>query len=241
MPAPTAVRFWGAIDAMSVLASYQYDYPHPAVTTDVVVFTIREERLEILLVRRRGEPFKGSWSLPGGFLQIEEDLEACALRELAEETGVRGVYLEQLYTFGAPGRDPRERVISVAYYALTRSDRLEVRASSDAAEVAWFPVRALPPLAFDHQAIVGLAHRRLKAKLDYSTIAFQFMPETFTLGELQRVYEILLGERLDKRNFRKHILALGRVEPTGELKRRGNHRPAQTYRLKDPHRVEIIR
>ena len=228
-------------DPIRTQPSYCYAYPHPAVTTDVVVFTIREQRLEILLIRRRGEPFRGSWALPGGFLDIDEDLEACALRELAEETGVRGVYLEQLYTFGAPGRDPRERVISVAYFALTRSDRLQVRASSDAAEVAWFAVSAMPALAFDHTAIVGFAHRRLKAKLDYSTIAFHLMPETFTLGELQRVYEALLGEPLDKRNFRKRILALARVEPTGELRRNGNHRPAQTYRLKDPHRVAIIR
>jgi 8-oxo-dGTP diphosphatase len=226
---------------MSLQPAYCYVYPHPAVTTDVVVFTIRGQRLEILMIRRRSEPFRGSWALPGGFVDIDEDLEACALRELAEETGVRGVYLEQLYTFGAPGRDPRERVISVAYYALTRSDRLQMRASSDAAEVAWFPVSALPPLAFDHAHMIGFAHRRLKAKLDYSTIAFQFMPETFTLGELQRVYEALLGEGLDKRNFRKRILALDRVEPTGELRRNGSHRPARTYRLKDPGRVEIIR
>ncbi len=222
-------------------SSPAYRYPHPAVSTDVVVFTIRDQRLQLLLVRRANPPYAGIWALPGGFLDIAEDLEACALRELAEETGLRGVYLEQLYTFGEPGRDPRERVISVAYYALVPSDRLHPRAASDAAAVAWFGFDALPELAFDHARIIAVAHQRLVAKLDYSTIAFQFMPETFTLSQLQRVYEILLQEPLDKRNFRKRILALDQVEETGRLQRNGNHRPAREYRLKDRARVDIIK
>ena len=226
---------------MSSQPQYCYRYPHPAVTTDVVLFTIRADRLHLLLVQRGNPPFQGNWALPGGFLEIDEDLEACAERELAEETGVNGVYLEQLYTFGRPGRDPRERVISVTYYALAPAGRVSPRAASDAAEVAWFAIDELPRLAFDHADIVRLAHRRLVAKLDYSTIAFQFMPETFTLGELQRVYESLLNARLDKRNFRKRILSLDRLEETGGLKRTGNHRPAREYRLKHPERVEIIK
>lgn len=220
---------------------FSYQYPHPAVTTDVVVFTLREQQLKLLLVKRGSPPFADMWALPGGFLEIEEDLEACAKRELEEETGISGVYLEQLYTFGQPGRDPRERVISVAYYALVPSDHLDVRAASDAADADWFTLAQLPSLAFDHQDIITLAHQRLVAKLHYSTIAFQFMPETFTLSELQMVYETLRNEALDKRNFRKWILSLGQIEGTGERRKNGNHRPAQTYRLKNPERVEIIK
>lgn len=221
--------------------SYCYKYPHPAVTTDVVVFTIREERLQILLIRRGGDPYRGMWALPGGFLDIDEDLEACARRELEEETGLSGLYLEQLYTFGDPERDPRERVISVTYFALVPAGRHRPRAASDAAEAAWFPVDGLPELAFDHAGIIALARRRLRAKLQYSTLAFQLMPERFTLGEVQRVYEILLDEPQDKRNFRKWLLGLDRIEETGELRRNGKSRPARTYRLRNPDRVEIIR
>ena len=182
--------------------TYCYPYQHPAVTTDVVVFTILAQKLQILLINRASNPYQGYWALPGGFLDLTEDLEECAMRELKEETGIDNVYLEQLYTFGKQDRDPRERVISVTYYALTASDQLQVKAASDAADAAWFPLDDLPNLAFDHGEIIQLAHRRLVAKLNYSTIAFQFMPDTFTLSELQAVYEILLNEPLDKRNFR---------------------------------------
>jgi len=226
---------------MSDSYPFCYAYPHPAVTTDVVLFTIRDSRLKLLLIRRGGKPFKGHWALPGGFLDIDEDLGECALRELEEETGVSGVYLEQLRTYGRPGRDPRERVISVAYYALAPSEHLSIKAASDAAEVSWFPAGDLPPLAFDHAEIIQAAYERLVAKLDYSTIAFRFMPERFTLGELQDVYEILLDAELDKRNFRKWALALEQIEETGEQRRRGSHRPARLYRLKHPDRIEFIK
>jgi len=221
--------------------SYSYSYPHPAVSTDVVVFTIRDWKLHILLVRRANPPFKGEWALPGGFVEIDEDIEACAARELAEETGIKGVFLEQLYTFGKPQRDPRERVITVGYYALVPSDRLQIRAASDAGAAAWFGFDQLPTLAFDHAEIIETAHRRLVAKLDYSTIAFEFMPESFTLSELQRVYEVLLNESLDKRNFRKRILSLDLIEETGRLSRLGNHRPAREYRLKNRGRVNFTK
>lgn len=222
--------------------TFSYPYPHPAVTTDVVVFTIRDARLSILLVERANPPFEGNWALPGGFLDIDEDLDTCAARELEEETGISGLYLEQLYTFGATHRDPRERVISVTYYALVPLDALATpRAASDAADVGWHAFDALPPLAFDHAEIVQMAHRRLVAKLDYSTIAFGFMPKTFTLSELQGVYEILLHQSLDKRNFRKRMLSLDLVEETGKLRRNGKHRPAREYRVKHPERVEIIK
>ena len=221
--------------------AYNYQYPHPAVTTDVVIFTIHDERLELLLIRRASEPFRDCWALPGGFVDIDEDLDACALRELEEETGVTGVYLEQLYTFGAPNRDPRERVISVAYYALVPPDRVRIRAASDARDVAWFQLDQLPRLGFDHEQIVDMAHARLASKLQYSTIALQFMPEHFTLGELQKVYETILGEPLDKRNFRKRLMALDCLKDTGQSRRNGNHRPARLYAVKSPGTVEIIR
>jgi len=220
---------------------YHYKYPHPALTTDIVIFTVRDKRLKLLLIMRGGEPFKGYWALPGGFLRLDEDLEVGARRELAEETGVTDVYLEQLFTFGAVERDPRERVITVAYYALIPSDQIELKAATDAAAVAWFSMDELPELAFDHQDIVEKAHQRLAAKLDYSTLALQFMPKTFTLAELQEVFEIILRQEMDRRNFRKWILALDQIEETGEERREGAHRPAKLYRALRPNSVEIIK
>jgi len=210
-----------------------------AVSTDVVVFTILDDGLCVLLVRRPNEPFAGWWALPGGRVRVDETLEQAANRMLAEKTGVTGVYLEQLFTFGALARDPRGRVISVAHYALVPYDRLPMVDADDG--VAWHEVARLPELAFDHGEIVRLAKRRLSAKLDYSTIALQFMPEKFTLSELQAVYECILGERLDKRNFRKRLQGLGCLEETGEELRGGKHRPAKLFRMRQPGRVEFIK
>jgi len=220
---------------------YSYQYPHPAVTTDIVIFTIRDAQLKLLLIKRKGEPYKGMWALPGGFLQLDESLEEGARRELEEETGLSGVYLEQLYTFGHPERDPRERVITVAYYALIPSERIHLRAATDAEAIGWFAMDEMPVLAFDHPKIVNVAHHRLVAKLDYSTIAFQFMPGEFTLAELQGVYEMILQEEVDKRNFRKWVLAMEKIEETGDVRRDGAHRPARLYRVKNPGMVEIIK
>ncbi len=220
---------------------YQYQYPHPSVSTDIVIFTIQEEQLKVLLIRRLSEPFKNGWALPGGFVEIDEDLEQAALRELREETGITGVYLEQLFTFGKPDRDPRERVITVSYYSLVPIDRLSVGAASDARELGWFNIDQLPELAFDHKKIISKAKQRLTAKLDYSTIALQFMPSKFTLSELQKVYEIIHGEALDKRNFRKRVMAYGCMEDTGDVNRNGSHRPARLYTLKSPGQVEFVK
>jgi len=219
---------------------YRYTHPHPAVSTDVVIFTIQDEQLRVLLIKRAGDPYRDSWALPGGFAEIDEGLEQAAQRELVEETGINGVYLEQLYTFGAPDRDPRKRVITVAYYAMVPPDRTSLRPASDARDAGWFPCDALPPVAFDHDRIIALALQRLTSKMEYSTIALQFMPAAFTLGELQRVYEIIQGEALDKRNFRKKILAHDFITPTGAQRRLGNHRPARLYSIKSPGKVEFI-
>jgi 8-oxo-dGTP diphosphatase len=171
------------------------------------------------------------WAIPGGFVKMDESLEEAAKRELQEETGVQDVYLEQLYTFGDPGRDPRTRVITVVYFALLDSERLQVRAADDAVNVGWFSVYNLPQLAFDHERILEYALNRLRGKLAYTTIAFSLLPEQFTLHELQRVYEIILHRRLDKRNFRKKILSTGILEDTGAKKMEGTHRPARLYRF----------
>ncbi|GCE48829.1 8-oxo-dGTP diphosphatase [Thermosporothrix hazakensis] len=206
-------------------------YERPSVTVDVVMMSVRQKDLQVLLVKRRSWPYEGMWAIPGGFVNMDESLEDAAKRELQEETNVENVYLEQLYTFGDPGRDPRTRVITVVYFALLDSERLHVKAASDAADVRWFSVYNLPPLAFDHAKILDYALSRLRGKLEYTTIAFSLLPEQFTLRELQHVYEIILNKEMDKRNFRKKILATGILEDTGERKMEGTHRPARLYRF----------
>jgi 8-oxo-dGTP diphosphatase len=214
---------------------------HVLLTTDIVLFTIQQERLKVLLVRRASEPYKGSWALPGGFLQEGESLAECARRELLEETGVDEAYLEQLYTFGDPDRDPRGRVVTVAYFALVRSDELILEAATDADAAAWFPADELPDLAFDHAEILGVARERLSAKVEYSTIAFQFLPEEFTLKQAQDVHEAVLGHALDKRNFRSGLKARGLVKGTGRKFMDGQHRPAELFRLVSDEPVQIIK
>jgi 8-oxo-dGTP diphosphatase len=211
---------------------FTYAYPHPAVTVDVVIFTIREHALQVLLIKRGEAPFRNQWALPGGFLRQDESLDAAARRELEEETGVRDVYLEQLYTFGEPGRDPRERVVSVAYFALIRAEAQALRATTDAADVTWFPMAEVPRLAFDHGEILAVAWERLKNKLEYTTVGFQLLPDKFTLSELQAVYEIILEKKLDKRNFRRKMALLDILEGLDERKLEGVHRPAQLFRFK---------
>jgi ADP-ribose pyrophosphatase YjhB (NUDIX family) len=199
------------------------------VTVDIVIFTIQQGVLKVLLVKRRIPPFIGQFAIPGGFVLEDEDLEQAALRELREETGVSDVYLEQLYSFGKPDRDPRGRVITVAYFALISADR-KLKAGSDAAEAAWFAMNDLPPLAFDHATILNYALERLRNKLEYTTVGFQLLPEKFTLTELQDVYGAILGKKLDKRNFRRKMSVLKILKPLPEY-RRGGQRPAQLYRF----------
>jgi len=200
------------------------------VTVDIVIFTIRDERLHVLLVKRGIPPFAGRWAIPGGFVLEDESLEDAALRELREETGVADVYLEQLYSFGDPARDPRGRVVTIAYYALISADRALPVAGTDVAEARWCAVENLPELAFDHRKIVDYAIERLRNKLEYTTVGFQLLPATFTLSELQAVYQAILGRRLDKRNFRRKLAILGILSPTRQV-RRGVGKPARLYRF----------
>lgn len=221
--------------------TYTYEYPHPAVTTDIVILTVMDGALKVLLIKRGMEPFKGKWALPGGFVKMHESLDTCAVRELSEEAGITDVYLEQLYTFGQVDRDPRERVISVAYYALIPGENIKLEAGTDAEDAAWYPVADLPDISFDHQEIIDVACARLAAKMEYSTVGLKLMPDEFTLSHLQDVYEKATGKPRDKRNFRKWIFSLDVIEATGKKFSKGPHRPAMLYRVIHPEKVENIR
>lgn len=212
---------------------YEYEHPRPALTVDCVVFGLDADSadLKVMLIRRGLEPHKGQWAIPGGFVHVDEPLDAAARRELREETGITDLYLEQLYTFGALGRDPRERVVTVAYYALVRMTDHQVQAATDAADAAWFSVHDVPSLAFDHDKIFAIALQRLRGKVRYVPIGFELLPEKFTLTQLQHVYEAVLDTELDKRNFRRKVQRTGLVLETGEVQKDVAHRAAQLYRF----------
>jgi 8-oxo-dGTP diphosphatase len=210
--------------------SHSYRYPRPALTVDAVVFGFDEGDLKLLLIERGLDPFAGCWALPGGFVRVNETLEAAVRRELMEETGLSRVFLEQLFTFGELDRDPRERVVSVAYYALVKLSDCRLKASTDARQARWFPVGKLPKLAFDHREIIEVALRRLQGKVRYQPIGFVLLPPEFTLSQLQHLYEATLGTRLDKRNFRRKLLRTGLLAAL-EKRAAGRHRPAQLFRF----------
>jgi len=214
------------------------DYPRPFVTVDVIIFSLCEEGLRVLLVKRGHPPFEGMWAIPGGFVGIDESLEEAALRELEEEAGVHDVYLEQLYTFGDPGRDSRGRVVTVVYFALISATDTCPHAGDDAAEARWWSVYDLPLLAFDHTDILAYALQRLRYKLEYTAVGFELLPDVFTLSEIQAAYELILGEGLDKRNFRRKILSAEVIEETG-VYRTGEGRPAKLYRFRDDAVAEV--
>ena len=196
------------------------------------MFTVVDNQLKILLVQRKAEPYTNMWSIPGGFMHIGETLDEAANRRLQDRTGVKEIYLEQLATFGEPRRDPRARVITVSYIALVANHRLQSDIHANE-ETRWFDATTLPPLAFDHRTIVDAACARIKERLETSPIAFELVPEKFTLTELQRIYEVILEKKLDKRNFRKKITAQDLVmELDGETRMDGYHRPAQLYSAK---------
>ena len=201
------------------------------VTTDVVILTIKDGKLKVLLVRRANEPFKGKWALPGGYIRISETLDDAALRILKEKTNVQNIYLEQLYTFGDPLRHPNSRVITCAYFALIRSDDivLSFEENTEITEVKWHPVNALPALAFDHKEIIEYSLKRTRERLEFCPIAFQLLPQKFTLTELQKAYELILMKKLDKRNFRKKFLSLAILKELDEYTKSGSKRPARLY------------
>ena len=198
---------------------------------DLVICTLAKRSLQCLLVQVKEGPFANRWAFPGGLVGAGESLDEAALRELQERTGLKKVYLEQLYTFGKPERDPRMRVVSVSYLALVPHRKVKVKPADKYVEVQWFPVTQLPPLAYDHSQVAHLAMDRLHTKLQYTNIVFSLLPPEFTLGELQEVYEIILHRALDRRNFRKKILALGLLNSLPKV-RRGAHRPASLYAFK---------
>ena len=212
--------------------SYSYKFPRPGITVDCVVFGLDElESLKVILIQRKLPPFQGQWALPGGFVHLDETLEEAAWRELREETGIQDVFLEQLYTFSALNRDPRERIITVAYYALVNLGEYHLKATTDAADAAWFALDNLPKLAFDHLQIFQTALNRLRGKIRYEPIGFELLPKKFTLSQIQKLYETVLGKRLDKRNFRKKILKMNLLLQLDEMQTDVAHRAARLYQF----------
>lgn len=201
------------------------------VTVDVVIFTIKNKKLQALLVQRSQEPFKDRWSIAGGFIRMSENLDEAASRVLNEKTRVKDVFLEQFHTFGDPLRFPNARVITVAYYALIRSEDLELsfETGQNIQQIKWFSVYDLPALAFDHKEIINSALKRLRSKLEYSPIAFQLLPQKFTLTELQKTYEVILNTKLDKRNFRKKVMSSDILHELDEYTKLNSKRPARLY------------
>jgi 8-oxo-dGTP diphosphatase len=200
------------------------------VAVDLAIFTVQEARLELLLIRMKREPYTGKWALPGGRIRGDETVEQAAVRELSEKAGIQDVYLEQLYTFSEPQRDPGARCISVAHMALINGD-VQLRTTDKYSGIGWFPVSRLPPLAFDHEQMARYAVKRLRAKLEWTNVARNLLEPTFTLGELQRLYEAILGKRLDARNFQRRAQAIGLVKDTGRVRRGQAYRPARLFRF----------
>lgn len=220
---------------------FMYEYARPALTADCVVFGLDNEDLKVLLVQRDFDPFAGYWALPGGFAVVGESVEETARRELAEETGLQGIFLEQLYTFSEPQRDPREHVVTVAHFALVNLEEHEVVAASDARDAAWFELNDLPRLAFDHDRILQTAYQRLQGKIRYQPIGFELLPQKFALRQLQQVYEKILDRKLDKRNFRKKILKMGILKELDEIEADVAHRAARLYRFDQQAYDQMVR
>ncbi len=208
---------------------YRYEYPRPAVTTDCVIFGFDEGELKVLMIERSIEPFIGKWALPGGFVGEEETAEECAKRILQKETCLENIYMEQLYSFSDIKRDPRFRVISIAYYALVKLSDYNAQAGTDTTNIKWFSISDIPDLAFDHANILEVAKERLKGKIKYQPIGFELLPEKFTLPDLLHLYETVLLTKLDDRNFRKKILSYGLLSDTGEKQRGARNRAPKLY------------
>lgn len=212
-------------------------YKFAVIATDVAIFTIKEGELKILLLKMKKKPYENSWALPGGLIRGDEPVNKSAERHLFEKTGLKNMYLEQLYTFGDVNRDPFGRVVSVSYFALLSDSRLKPIAKRS--EVEWFSVNDLPKLAYDHKEIIATAVERLRSKLEYTNIVYSLLPNEFSLSDLQKTYEIILNKKLDKRNFRKKILSLGIIKKTDKIEIGGAHRPAALYKFIDK-KVKLI-
>ena len=206
---------------------YSYKYPHPSVTTDCVIFGFDGVKLKVLLVERGMAPYKGRWAFPGGFLNMDESAEEGALRELKEETGLEGSYIRQFHTFSNPQRDPRERVITIAYYALVRMQ--EVKGGDDASDARWFALDEVPPLAFDHDQILRKAEKTLRQQIHFEPVGFELLPEKFTIKQLQNLYEAILDMRFDRRNFYNKMRRLGMLELTGDTANPSQRREANLF------------
>lgn len=208
---------------------FQYDYPHPSVTTDCVIFGFDGSNLQVLLVERGVEPYKGRWALPGGFMKMDESADECARRELKEETGLEAAYVKQFHTFSAPDRDPRERVVTIAYYALVRLQ--EVQGGDDAARAQWFALDDVPSLAFDHDVILRRAEYELRHQIHFEPIGFELLPEKFTMKALQQLYEAILNVKFDRRNFYNKMLHLGILTQLDETVKNSPKKEAFLYRF----------
>lgn len=214
------------------------------VAVDAIVFGYsKQDGVSVLLIQRKYEPFKNSWAIPGGFVLNDESLEAAVKRELVEETGIEVNYLEQLYTFGAPNRDPRQRIIAIAYFGLVKTSQYqELKASTDAASAQWFSIKKLPALAFDHKQILQVAIERLRAKVRYQPIGFELLDKKFPFADLEKLYAALLDKELNRRNFSKKILSFGFLEETGELsKADGKGRPSKMYQFNQKRYKELLK
>jgi 8-oxo-dGTP diphosphatase len=216
----------------------EFEQRHPWAAVDVVIFRVDRRALQALLVEIKQGPFRGRWAFPGGLVRVGESLDDAARRELEEKTPIRDVYLEQLFTFGDPARNPAAHVVSTAYFALLPASTVQPSAGTKYAQAAWLDVDRLPPLAYDHNRVAAVARERLRAKIEYSNVAYGLLPRAFTLGELQRVYEVIRGAPLDRRNFRKRIVESGLLRPLARM-RRGAHRPAALYAFRD-RRLAIV-
>jgi 8-oxo-dGTP diphosphatase len=219
--------------------TFQYQYPHPAVTVDCIIFGFDGQTLKVMLIQRKSEPFSRMWALPGAFVNEDESLENCAERVLMKECNISGVYLEQLFTFGTPSRDPRERVISVAYMGLVKTADFELIAGNDELQIEWRDIKEVQDLAFDHSQILETAIQRIRGKIRYQPIGFELMNAKFTLPQLQQLYEAILGQSLDRRNFRKKLLSMQILKQLPEKQQNVAHKAAFYYEF-DHERYEVL-
>ena len=200
-------------------------------TVDAVVFGYEQGHISVVLIKRKYEPFKGQWAIPGGFVKNNESLEEAVERELKEETGININYLEQLYSFGDPDRDPRGRVVSIAYFGLVRPDAFQISASTDASDVQWFSIDSLPELSFDHKNILNVAIKRLQSKITYEPLGFELLDQKFPFSDLEKLYTTLLGRDIDRRNFRKKLMSLNILDELDEKLKKGSGRPANLFKF----------